>query len=97
MINQEKTKEFELVNDKMNPIDAKDLIVSYYDKAINYYKIHQLKMWVRDQNINSSHYDQIISSLTTQKERALATVEVALNNGCDIQFKGNIDFNIILN
>jgi hypothetical protein len=87
---------FDLIEDKLNPVIAKELVQSYYKKSINHYKLEKLKTWIGDHNANTSYYDELIKSLSNQKKDAIETINTSITTGCNIEFNGKLNVNLVL-
>lgn len=96
MITQKTKTKFDLIQDNIRPSEAKALVNSYYEKSINHYKIQKLRAWIHNHNANTSYYDELIKSLLNQKKKAIETINVAIERGCDIELKGNMNLNLAL-
>ncbi len=95
MIQENNLKGFNLIQDKMNPTEAKELVNNYYQKLINHYKVEKLKTWVADHKADTSYYDELIKSLNSQKEEALDTISNAAKTGHNLELNGKLNFSLV--
>ncbi|MDF1673727.1 MAG: hypothetical protein P1U41_09485 [Vicingaceae bacterium] len=95
MINENKRLALDLIEDKLNPAEAKELVHAYYEKSINHYKLQKLKTWIANHNANTSYYDELINSLSKQKKEAIETIETGISTGRDIEFNGKLNFSLV--
>lgn len=94
----EKSKDInpvEMVKGRFKPSEAKEIVNTLFKEIINFYKLKQLRMWVKNHNSNDPYFNEAINCLKAQKQELLENINQAEQLNLLIEFKGGFTTQLV--
>ncbi len=94
MLNKKIMEVIELVNEKLPPKEAADLIEALVHGRIQWHNIHMLRQWERNHRFDATPFEQKINELSAHKKSVRALINAAKEEGIHIELVARIEIRL---
>lgn len=95
MLSQNRIKSVQIINNKFNPAEARDVVSSIIDEHVNFCKVQHLSSWERNHSIDGGLINNKIEELNDKKDALNRIINQAKESDCEIYISGTIEIKLV--
>lgn len=95
MLTKEATQFVELVNEKLAPGEAAEMIESLVGDRVRTHNVRMLQRWERNHHFDSAPFDREITQMKAQKQDAKRLIAAAKDMGLHVEVVARIEVRLV--